>query len=326
MDRETAQQVGEIFRVLYGEEYIYPYVYEPELLVGEIDKGNLLAVLASDRQGKSAGYVALAKSTTNPRLWEERSLVVDPMYQYTNLSSVLANYFINMSVCQRVAIDCMFAEAVCHHYFTQIVCVKAGWVSCALVLDALDKSIFKDHQQEKGRVASLQLYWEINEQPEIVYLPVEYAHILKQLAVPLKPRTFRISKMELPNEGTTVWQEQYNPANQSWKVIIQEIGTDWAVFLTEILSQAIERKAISVQIILNAACPYLGAAVKLLRDRGFFLGGLVPHGFGTDGLLMQKVLRKEPDYEGIKLYDKTAKELLAFIRTDRENVRRLEEE
>ena len=35
---------------------------------------------------------------------------------------------------------------------------------------------------------------------------------------------------------------------------------------------------------------------------------------------MQKVLGKEPDYDGIKLYTAVARELLAFIREDRETV------
>jgi hypothetical protein len=36
--------------------------------------------------------------------------------------------------------------------------------------------------------------------------------------------------------------------------------------------------------------------------------------------MMQQVLGKEPDFEGVKLYGAVAKSLLTFIRNDRETV------
>ncbi len=46
----------------------------------------------------------------------------------------------------------------------------------------------------------------------------------------------------------------------------------------------------------------------------------VPRWFGSDGLLMQTLLDRETDCDAIKLYSQTAKDLLAFIRSDRETV------
>ena len=39
-----------------------------------------------------------------------------------------------------------------------------------------------------------------------------------------------------------------------------------------------------------------------LSQRGFFMGGIFPRWFGADGIMMQQVLGKEPEYGGIKLY------------------------
>jgi hypothetical protein len=69
------------------------------------------------------------------------------------------------------------------------------------------------------------------------------------------------------------------------------------------------------------ACPHIGVAVDLLREKGFFFGGMAPRWFGTDGLLMQRLLESETEYEKTKLYKPFSRELLAFIRTDREAVR-----
>ena len=50
-------------------------------------------------------------------------------------------------------------------------------------------------------------------------------------------------------------------------------------------------------------------AVELMRQRGFFLGGVFPRWFGADGIMLQQVIGKQPDYEGIKLYTNSAKDL-----------------
>ena len=53
-----------------------------------------------------------------------------------------------------------------------------------------------------------------------------------------------------------------------------------------------------------------------MRQRGFFLGGLFPRWFGADGIMLQQVLGQAPDFAGIKLYGRTAKELRKFVEAD----------
>ena len=98
------------------------------------------------------------------------------------------------------------------------------------------------------------------------------------------------------------------------------IGADWEMVVAELLLEAKRRGVVSLQVVLNTGCPAIGAATELLRTQGFFFGGLAPRWFGTDGVLLQKLVGDEPDYEETKLYSQTAKELMAFIRQDREAV------
>ena len=58
--------------------------------------------------------------------------------------------------------------------------------------------------------------------------------------------------------------------------------------------------------------------MDVLRQQGYFFGGVLPRWFDGDGLLMQK-LECPPDYDGILLWSDFAKELLEFIRKDRES-------
>ena len=70
-----------------------------------------------------------------------------------------------------------------------------------------------------------------------------------------------------------------------------------------------------IQVWLKLSWPWTGAVVNILRDRGFFLGGILPRWFGEDGFLMQKILHR-PNWEGISLHTNRAAQILGFIRND----------
>ncbi len=194
---------------------------------------------------------------------------------------------------------------------------------CAVELDQMSGDSFKEHREmAPARVSCVFNFLELTAPTAAVYLPAEYDEVIRHLAQALKPRTFRPAAAPLPPAGPTARQDTYYPAARTWKIAVREIGADWQTFLDELLTQAVERRVISLQIAVNAALPYLGAAVSAMRARGFFLGGLLPRWFGSDGLLMQKVLGAEPDYARTKLCSQIAKDLLAFIRADREAVGR----
>jgi len=73
---------------------------------------------------------------------------------------------------------------------------------------------------------------------------------------------------------------------------------------------------VSLQVAVNMALPHLGAAVEELRKQGFFFGGVLPRWFGSDGLLMQVVLGREPNFAGAKLYTQTARTLRQYCQAD----------
>ncbi|GEM_PF-2106107 len=56
-------------------------------------------------------------------------------------------------------------------------------------------------------------------------------------------------------------------------------------------------------------------AIESLRRQGYFLGSLLPCWLGTDGLLMQKIL-KEPDWGEIKVASEWAARILEIVRSD----------
>lgn len=322
----NASHVGTVFRSVYGDDFPLKYVYQPDSLWKEIEEGRLVAALAFDAAGQAAGYIALYKTAPNPLLWEAGNMIVNPVYKLTNVSSLLGNYYFDPAFCGKGENDGIFSEAVCCHYFTQVSGSKSGLSDCALELDQLDGDSFKDNnhnKEETKRVSCVLSFLEFNDPIETMYLPEVYADVLQNLSKPLRSRCYQLGIAPLPDSGVTVWEEKYYASAQTWKIAVREIGADWPTVVAEILAEGLQKQVISLQVTLNTACPQIGIAVRQLREQGFFLGGLVPRWFGTDGVLLQKVFGNEPDYDGTKLYTRTAKELLTFIRADWEEVRKL---
>jgi hypothetical protein len=325
VDHANAALVGAVFRSIYGEDFPVKDVYCPQVLANEIREGRVAACLALDEAGHPAGYASLFKNAPNPQLWEAGNLVVDPAYKHTDLSARLFSHYLSSGIDKILDGDGIYGEAVCHHYFTQVGCAKSGMADCAIELDQLDGSSFKDGKAKTDRVSCVLNFLEITAPPaETVYLPQKYAATLENLSRPLKPRSFRESTAPLPAQGITVWEDKHHSSARTWKVSVREVGADWPELLKKFLTEAAERQIVSLQIFLNTACPHISEAINLTRRQGFFLGGLVPRWFGTDGVLVQQVLQKEPDYDGIKLYSQTSRNLLEYIRADREEVRRQE--
>jgi hypothetical protein len=324
VDAGNADKVATIFRVLYGEDFPVRDVYQPEVLWREIEAGRLAAALAIDGAKRPVGYISFFTPSPNPRLWEAGNLLVDPDYAHTNVAGMLTGFYFNPQHSELQNCDGIFSQAVCCHYYTQVSGNKAGMVDCALELDLLDGASFKDGKSNKAGMARVSCVLSFKElsNPEVSpqYLPVRYEEKLRQLAAPLRLRIFLPSTKELPHSGNTIYVDKYYEFAKSWKVAVPSIGSDWPEVAASIVAEAKRRGVASLQLVLNTACPSIGAAIEILRTKGFFFGGLAPRWFGADGLLLQQLFDSEPDYENTKLYSPEAKELMVFIRADKETV------
>ena len=66
----------------------------------------------------------------------------------------------------------------------------------------------------------------------------------------------------------------------------------------------------------HEACGHGGALIDdLLRNRRYFLGGLLPRWFDEDGMLLQKISGR-PNWDDIRLHTDAARRILADIGAD----------
>ena len=321
-DETNVAFIPEIFRSVYGDSFPVKYVYQPELLTKELQQARLSAALAFDATGQPAGYISIFHSAPNVRLWESGNLVVVPAYRQSEVAELLVAA-VNTDGFLYAAQDSdgLFREAVCCHYYSQVSSIKTGFADFALALDQLDGPSFRDNQTGSARVSCMINFSEGSPPRQQVFIPAVYGNMLDRLFLQLRPRIRSDAVAPLPQDASrTRSEDHYYESAQTWKVAVWEVGSDWPAFTADLLAEANRRNVISLQITLNMACPFIGAAVDVLRAQGFFFGGLAPRWFDADGLLMQQVFGYETEYALTKLYSPTAKELLSFIRADRATV------
>lgn len=320
VDASCADAVAEVFRSIYGDTYPVEYVYRGAGVMEEIAAGRLNSALAFDAQGTPAGYVAIYTSAPNPRLWEGGNLLVVPGRGNGELAWSLLQHYLSPEHLPPTGSDGIFGESVCHHFFTQMACAKSGFADCALALEQMDGAAFHEHAPESERVACLLQFFEQSDPGGECHLPEQYAEPLRGILGRLRPRNLRRARAPLPATGNTVRHDSWFAGAGMWRISVSSVGDDWSRFLDELPLQAGRRGVVSLQVVISTALPHISEAVEELRRRGFFLGGLFPRWFGADGVMMQRVFGREPDYEGIRLYGAAARALLEFIRHDRQSL------
>ena len=311
-----APSVGEVFRSVYGDAYVDPSVYQPQALLRKIDQGQLHAVLALDAGGRPAGYAAIGAETPNPFLWEEKGLVVVPEYSNTDVGTTLISLWADSSAWP-ARVEGLFGSTVCHHYFSQVFCAKAGWVASAIQLDLFDAAILQDRPEGLSRVSCVQFFSPMPPASVPSYWPGEYGEFLATISRVRKEPAGMLSTAPLPAAAATKLEIKATPSSRNLHVTVSHIGGDWPEVVGGLLTEARRQQVVSLQMALDTSCAWIGEAVRILRTHGFFLGGLAPRWFGADGLLMQWVTA-DTRYDRIKLYSAPAQQLLEFIRADRE--------
>jgi hypothetical protein len=153
-----------------------------------------------------------------------------------------------------------------------------------------------------------------------VYLPSVYRRALEVIYAGLDDdRRAEPSEASPPGGLKTELGTQVFDFAQVARVAVEAAGTDLdaAVALAE--NHLVEKGVIVIQMWLRLDCPWVGWTADRLRKRGYFLGGLLPRWFDTDGLLMQKILTR-PHWEEMKIAFERGRQIVQPAREDWEEV------
>jgi hypothetical protein len=152
--------------------------------------------------------------------------------------------------------------------------------------------------------------------PHVVYFPDIYEEHVRYICGGFDDSRTLISSTDgLPSGGSTEMTTQMFDFAQLARVAVYHAAIDFEAAFDAEEKRIEDRHCTVIQVWLKLSWPWIGAVVNILRDRGYFLGGVLPRWFGEDGVLLQKVLQR-PNWEEINLYTDRAAHILGFIRDD----------
>ena len=313
---EDGPGVVNLFRSVYGDGYPIATYREPQLLIAENKAARTVSSVAKTPKGDIVGHTALFNSAPYPGTFESGAGVVHAAYRggkgiFTQL--VLHNFSIADEMPE---VELIFGEPVCNHPFSQKMGVTVRFIPRALEVDLMPAAAYEKEVSAIGRVAAFLSFRTFRGKGQRVYLPScyrqDFQHFYRDLD---DEREFLLAEEPIPPGVLTDLRSQIFAFAGVARVACHAVGSDFSSCLDELEKDLAAKQVVVIQLWLRLDCPWIGAAVALLRERGYFIGGALLRWFDGDGMLMQKI-GKRPDWEGICVVDAGGAEIVERVRAD----------
>jgi hypothetical protein len=309
------QGVADLFRKVYGEAYPIKLVYDSEALACAFEARENIPVVARTADGKVIAYQALYRSAPNSSVYEAGQGLVHPDFRGRGINSEISRYMRDTLI-PDLGAESIFGEAVCNHTHMQKTWGGLGNIETALEVDLMPSEAYAAEGSASGRVSTLFMCTVEERKPSLVHLPAPYVEPLRYLYEGIGDRRdFRIGDGSFSGVDTEMAVQVFDFAGVA-RVTVNQAGEDFENLLTTKEAELLEKRVVVLQVWLKLSWPFIDKVVGMLRDRGYFLGGLLPRWFaGSDGILMQKLV-EQPNWEGIHPYSERAVRILQLVKRD----------
>jgi GNAT superfamily N-acetyltransferase len=313
---EDAKGIAALFRAVYGEGYPVRVFYDPQALTEANEKGTYYSIVARSGDGQIVGVQHLFRSAPYEGLYEVGAGLVLKEYRKLGLNKKLLEFVYEKWIPQQQGIEEIWGEPVCNHIIMQKAVIAFRHVETAMEVALMPSEAYDKEKSAAGRVGALSAFRCYKPKPHTVYLPPAYEQELRFLYSALDDkRDICTSDQALPDSVPSQGNMTVFDFAQVCRIAVPVAGSDFGTYIDELEKKALNQKAVVIQIWLSLGSQWVGAAVDILRKKGYFLGGLLPRWFGEDGFLMQKIMI-DPDFESIQLYSDRAKQIFAMVQAD----------
>ncbi len=319
---EDALGVVSLFRSVYGDSYPVQTYMDSALLIEENTALRTISIVAKTATGTVIGHNALFNSAPFAGTFESGAGMVHTAYRGgKGIFTRMVTYGFEIAATMP-NVQTVFGEPVCNHPFSQKLMIKSGFSSQALEVDLMPAAAYEKEASAEGRVSAFLGFKTFRSKPQTLYLPPAYNEDFRFFYDSFDDeRQFCTAEAPIPDGTLTDMRPQIFGFASVARVAFHAIGADFSTCL-DTLEKNLQKEGISViQLWLRLDCPWVGAATKILRERGYFIGGALPRWFDTDGFLMQKTT-KRPDWEGIVTASERGAQILDRVRADWQRTQR----
>ena len=310
-----AEGVTRLFQSVHGDDYPIKIFYDPEKLTRANEQGDYYSVVARSKSGEIIGIHNLFRSAPSRDVYEWGVGLVLKEWRGMRVSGTIVRHMLD-KVIPQLGMHTVFGEPVTIHVHMQKEGESYGFETTALEVGLMPGEAYSGEGVTGDRVSTLLFFLCYRNIPQVVYLPAPYNEALRFMYGNFSSgRSFHAAGEPIPEGSVSESTMDVFDFAQVARIAFLETGSDFAEHMSDLESEAEEKGAIVIQVWLKLTSPWVGEVVKVLREKGFFLGGVLPQWFDDDGLLMQKVLFI-PDFESIQLYSDRASRIRDLVKSD----------
>ena len=313
---DDAAGVADLFRAVYGADYPIRTYIEPELLKKENAARRVISSVARTLNGDIVGHNALFQSAPYKKIYESGAGLVHKDYRGGHgIFTEMIAHGIRVGH-QDFGVELVYGEAVCNHIFSQKACYNLGLMTRAIEVDLMPAAAYSQEKSASGRVSTMLCFKTLTTRPHTVFLPPIYDKQINFLYADLDDsRTLKLADKNLGKDvKTQLKTEIFSFANVA-RITISETGSDLSLILNH-EENRLQKTGIKVlQAWLNLGSPSAGNAVAIMRQSGYFFGGILPRWFNNDGLLMQKIIA-DPNWDEMHIHYDNDRKLIDMVRAD----------
>ena len=264
---DDAVQVSNLFKLVYGDNYVYPEVYEPASFCRNHKMGIWKSVLAMSSDKQVIGHGLLWKHPNCPEIPEIGLFIVHPAARNLGLAFKISQKLIAIAKSNNIV--GISSKQVCNHPFSQRLAQSLGFFNLSFWPDYVSSPFVKGETRESILSAYLPLK---TEPKKILFLPQELVPSAKSLTNGLDT----IESIESPNDLHIVSQSELQITKSERKVLelcLHRWGADGGQKLEDINQDKL------TFMLVNAELPENTLACQSLLSSGFAFMGLIPDRF-----------------------------------------------
>jgi len=316
---EDARGVAACFRAVYGDGYLHPDVYDPARYLEDIARGELVTVVARERDGAVVGHLALEMGP-GPAVAERGEAVVLPAWRGRGLlERMTEQLFVDG---RRKGLAGIYAIPLTVHLYSQRNDAHANMPTCAVLLGEEPEGSHPSglpFPTAGQRQSYLRAFRYLSPPaPRIVGPAGPYAetvrHLLGLLGAGVVPAGAR-------EAAATTHLTAMASSRGYAHVSVERIGPDIGNAIESGVAGLAGKGVKTVRLTLPLASAGLDHAIEAARAFGFFFSGIGPAFLGDADVLDLQRLSEPLDSGKLQIFTDQTKALLAFVEADRGSVR-----
>ena len=297
---EDAEGIMELFRAVYGENYLDEVVYNPDQLTEKNCSGEMISVVALDGSGSLIGHVAAVRRDLRAGAFELAQGVVVPSSRGRSVFTELLDQVLRIA---SASSDCrvLYAEPVTNHVFTQVALTRSGFRDTGILYNMVPaEMMIKELRCPRPVSVMMQFHACEDRAQKQVYLPSRYRALAAKIFDSLS--LSRTVMSEIVCDGTSSHKQRADVTVeqlQRYGIIKLNIFSDGKTLgsqICEIEFKALRDNRRVIYSYIDMSAPAALRIADLLRRRGFVFCSILPNWWNNDVLVLQKLMNGQTPY------------------------------